>query len=410
MVTKEGGVDQPPSIVVANPSADLYGSDRMMLEAVRGLVARGWSVTVTVSADGPLRPALEESGACVVVTAAPVVRKSNLSPRGFLQLTGSVARGAAPMTRLLRRLKPDVVYVNTLSIPFWLVLCRALRIPTVLHVHEAETSISPLAAHGLALPTHLASRIIFNSQTSRLAARQLGERRARRTRVIYNGVRSPKDVAPPRAEVRDPRLGYIGRLSPRKGVDVAVRAESELMRRGVPASLALVGDTFPGYEWYEAQLVDLVRREELETRVTFAGFLPDVSPVLSDLDVLLVPSRAEESFGNVVIESGIAARPVVVSDHSGLREAARSVRTATLVPADDPIALADAVEAILADWPAVRRNAVEDAPGLREEYAPERFQREVAEVIEQAAAGTPPGAGGARRRGAAPRRAATAVG
>lgn len=388
-MTREEARARPRSVLVANPSADLYGSDRMVLEAVRGLVAGRWSVVVTVSAEGPLRNLLEEAGARVVLLAAPVVRKSHLSPRGLARLMLSVARGTGPMSQLLRELKPDVVYVNTLSIPLWLVLARVFRIPTVLHVHEAETSISPLAAHGLALPTHLATRIIYNSQTSRLAARQIGQRAARRTRVIYNGVRGPDGVPPPRREVDNPRLGYLGRLSPRKGVDVAVRAESELVRRGVSARLALAGDTFAGYEWYEAELAELVQREELESRVTFTGFVADVSSVLRDVDVVVVPSRSEESFGNIVIESAIAARPVVVSDHSGLREAAGSVRAATLVPADDPIALADAVEAVLADWPAQRRAALEDAPALRARYAPERFQHEVAEVLWEAATVSP---------------------
>ena len=128
----------PRSVLVANPSADVYGSDRMMVEAVRGLVADGCEVVVTASVDGPLRTVVEAAGARFVVCPSPVVRKSHLSPRGLVQLAGTVVRGMTPMSRLVREVRPDVIYVNTMSIPMWLVLATAMRVPSVNHVHEAE--------------------------------------------------------------------------------------------------------------------------------------------------------------------------------------------------------------------------------------------------------------------------------
>lgn len=42
------------TVLIAHPSADLYGSDRVMLETVDALVAAGRRVVVTLPADGPL--------------------------------------------------------------------------------------------------------------------------------------------------------------------------------------------------------------------------------------------------------------------------------------------------------------------------------------------------------------------
>ncbi|SDP38007.1 hypothetical protein SAMN04489867_2248 [Pedococcus dokdonensis] len=365
---------------MANPSADLYGSDRMMLETVRGLRERDWTVVVAASQRGPLVPELEATGAVVEVCPAPVVRRSNLSPRGMARLGWDVLRGLPAMVRLLRRLRPDVVYVNTVTIPFWLVLTKVLRIPSAIHIHEAEGSASSVARYGLTVPTRLADRVICNSATSLEVADRSGGRRSR-MQVIPNGVVGPERVEPPRETVQDPRLLFVGRLSPRKGVDVAVRALGALRGAGAPVSLDLVGAVFPGYEWYEAELRELVRTEGLGDAVTFHGFTPDVWPHLRAADVVLVPSRAEESFGNGVIEAALSARPVVVSDHTGLREAAAHLEAVVAVPADQPTAVVDAVRQLLDDWPQTRSRALRDADDAARRYAPERYRRDVSAVL-----------------------------
>jgi len=61
----------------------------------------------------------------------------------------------------------------------------------------------------------------------------------------------------------------IGRLSPRKGIDVAVRALGILVENGIDASLTVAGAIFSGYEWYEQELSELVTSLGLDDRVHF---------------------------------------------------------------------------------------------------------------------------------------------
>lgn len=370
------------TLLVANPSADLYGSDRMMLEAVRGLVASGWRVVVTCSDDGPLVPRLVDAGAEVVIMAVPVVRKSMLSPRGLVGLAGEALRSLPRMGKLIEQIGPDAIMINTVTIPLWLVAARWARVPAAVHVHEAESSVSRIARLGLTAPLVLANRVIYNSETSRRVSRvELLERR-QRTTVIHNGVQGPKSVTLPRTELDGPlRLVYVGRLSPRKGVDVAVRAVAGLREGGVPATLAVVGSVFPGYEWYEAELRALVHELGLDASVTFHGFQNEVWPFLAAADVALVPSRLEESFGNTVIETLSAARPVLVSDHSGLREAAEGFEAAALLPADDPAVVVEQLLRICAEWPHWRDRAVRDARRAQRLYGPLRYHRALADDL-----------------------------
>ena len=73
-------------VLVTHPSAELYGSDRMLAESVHGLVDAGTDVVVALPSRGPLVPLLEAAGATVVGTSVPVLRKSSLRPAGALRL------------------------------------------------------------------------------------------------------------------------------------------------------------------------------------------------------------------------------------------------------------------------------------------------------------------------------------
>lgn len=368
--------------LVANPSADLYGSDRMMLETVRGLLDRDWRVVVAASQGGPLVPVLEELGAEVVVLPVPVFRKGHLSPSGMVELSREVAAGMRPMSRLVRDLRPDVLYVSTVTIPLWFALAKRYRVPAVAHIHEAEAAVRPVLRHALAFPSVLADLVVYNSATSERVGTRPVLARKERNRIVHNGVAGPVDgPTPARAEIDRPRLCYVGRLSLRKGVDLVVEVLALLRERGIEADLDVVGAVFPGYEWYERDLRALIAERGLEEQVTFSGFRERIWEHLADADIAVVPSRGDESFGNVVIEAVLAARPVIVSDHTGLREAVAGRPAALPVRSDDAAAVADAVEQIVADWPLWRDRAAADAPVAAKEYAPEGYRARLAELL-----------------------------
>ncbi|WEK61999.1 MAG: glycosyltransferase family 4 protein [Candidatus Microbacterium colombiense] len=374
------------TVLVANPSADLYGSDRMLLEAVRAFRAAGDRVVVTCSVDGPLVPRLREAGAEVVVLASPIIRKSMLSPRGMLQLVRTTLSALPRMRRLIRDTGADVVFANTLTTPFWTLAARLSRRPGVVYVHEAEASLSPASRRLLTAPLRLATGIVFNSETSLRVCRPSARPGIDRVWVVYNGVEGPASITPPRERIDGPvRVAYVGRLSPRKGVDLVVDAIAALREQGVEAQADIVGDVFPGYEWYEAELRQRVAALELQDAIRFVGFLPSVWDAVAGADVAIVPSRADESFGNVVIEAILSARPVVVADHTGLREAAAGFESTVLVRSDDAAAFADGIRRIRDDWSGFRAQAIADAERASTRFNTERYQSEILSVMAQIA-------------------------
>jgi glycosyltransferase involved in cell wall biosynthesis len=370
------------TILIAHPSPDLYGSDRVVLASVEGLVARGWRVVVTVPQDGPLVSALHEAGAQVEFCPTPVLRRSALTLPGLVSLLATSVRSVAPGRQLLRRHRPDLVYVSTLTMPLWLALARIAGRRSACHVHEAETGVPMLLRRALAAPLVLSSSVIANSTFTRDTLGAAIPRLRGRISVLPNAVTGPAQVVAAREELVGPiRLVCLGRLSPRKGPQVAVGAVEELCRRGVDVQLDLLGSTFPGYEWFEEELRGTVARKGLDARVRFLGFRDDVWPAIAAADIVVVPSVADESFGNAAVEALLGARPVVVSSAGGLSEAVAGQASAHVVPPGNAGAIADGVEKVVANWSDNRSAAWSGTGTAAERHSLRRYGDRLEELL-----------------------------
>ena len=376
------------TVLVAHPSADLYGSDRVLLETVEGLHGAGARVLVALPASGPLVPELELRGAAVVLAPTPVLRKSLLSGAGLLRLVAMTARGLPRCVGIIRGAGPDVILANTITVPLWTVAGRLTGVPVVTHVHEAEAAAPRLLRTALAAPLLLSRSILTNSQFSAdTLAAALPALRGRST-MIYNGVPGPREPVRAREQLQGGlRIVYVGRLSHRKGVDVAVEALLRLGSGGVDATLSIVGAVVPGYEDYEAGLRRQVADGGAAAKVTFHGFQADVWPYLAAADVVVVPSRLDEPFGNTAVEALLASRPVVVSNTSGLREAAGGYRSVQFVEPDDAASLAAALARVAASWPDFAARARADAAEAEFRHSPERYGKVMADHLAHVAGG-----------------------
>ncbi|WDF34274.1 glycosyltransferase family 4 protein [Arthrobacter agilis] len=380
-MTKQG-----TRVLVAHPSSELYGTDRVLLESVDGFLERGWTVSVALPVDGPLVPELQKRGVTVYRCSSPVLRKSLLSPTGLLRLAASTAMGTLRGIRLIAHVDPDVLYVNTITIPLWPLLARLTGRPALTHVHEAEGSAPKMLQMALAAPLLAATSIVTNSRYSADVHARAVRGLSGRAEIVYNGVPGPTVTTAARREAPVPlRVLYVGRLSHRKGVDVVIDAVGELHRRSFPIRLDIVGAVYPGYEPYESSLRESVTRQGLTSVVTFHGFHADVSEYRRSSDVAVVPSRLDEPFGNTAVETLLAGRPLVVSETSGLKEAAEGYGSAQFVPPGDPERLAEALQRVVEDWDRYREAAAADATAAALKHGTATYREAVSAALQRTA-------------------------
>lgn len=372
------------TILVAHPSPDLYGSDRQLLETIRALIDAGHRVNTALPASGPLVPELEALGARVAVVPFTVLRKSLLSPRSLAGLAARAVGEIARLRSLIRADGADLLLVNTVTLPWWAPAGRAAGVPVLAHVHEAEDTQNLLVRAGLNAPLLAASRVVVNSRAARDTLVRAQPLLERRTRVVHNGVPGPQTEPTPLRE-RTPhatfRVAMVGRLSPRKGVDVALDALGHLRADGLNASLSVCGTVFPGYEWYEAELRERAERPDLAGHVELLGYVHPTWPVLDEADAVVVPSRVEP-FGNTAVEAMHAARPLVASRVQGLAEVITDGVTGLLVEPGSPRTLADALLSLAADPPRAHSLARAGRQEAAERFGVERYRAAMAEVVD----------------------------
>jgi glycogen(starch) synthase len=168
---------------------------------------------------------------------------------------------------------------------------------------------------------------------------------ADRVHVIPSGVAAVRFDAEPAVDrfagAGHPQIVFVGRLAAQKGVQTLVEAAARLRTPG--ATVLLVGDgpQRPAIE-------RAVERLGIADRVRITGFVAhrDIPAVLRHADVFCLPSMYEE-LGTALLEAMHAGLPIVASRAGGIPDAVGPA--ARLVAPGDPAALAEALDALLAD-------------------------------------------------------------
>jgi glycosyltransferase involved in cell wall biosynthesis len=157
----------------------------------------------------------------------------------------------------------------------------------------------------------------------------------KRLRVIYNGLpENPSNFQTShllhhRLGLKPDHLivGTLGRLDTPKGIQFLIKIIPKIVEVFPKVNFVIVGDG-PLRDYYEllAQSMGLFD----QNLVSFLGFIPNASTLLSEIDILVQPS-IRESLGNSLIEAGLKGCPVVASNVDGCPEVIEHEKTGLLV-------------------------------------------------------------------------------
>ncbi|WP_415820753.1 glycosyltransferase [Bordetella tumbae] len=169
------------------------------------------------------------------------------------------------------------------------------------------------------------------------------------TRVVPHGM---ADVAVSAVEDSDHRgdavnVLYVGRLEPRKGIDVLLEAIPVVMEACPSVRFTLVGDdTLPGPDGstYKKAFLKRHSRQAWLSSITFAGRLEQEAllQAYAQADVFVAPSRFE-SFGLVFLEAMRVGKPVIGCRAGGMPEVVEDGSNGLLAEPGDVQSLAQAI-------------------------------------------------------------------
>lgn len=143
-----------------------------------------------------------------------------------------------------------------------------------------------------------------------------------------------------------PVIILVARMLWDKGVGEFIEAAGILKKRGVAGRFLLVGDIDEG----NPKTINKQQIEDwcISNNIEWAGYCDDMPKVLAESHIACLPSY-REGLPKTLIEAAAAGRPIVTTDVPGCREAVKNCVNGLLVPPQDPVALANALEVLMLD-------------------------------------------------------------
>jgi len=245
---------------------------------------------------------------------------------------------------ILRQEKIDLVHIHHIFTPISISAASGAikaNIPfvftnhTIPYLSSKKSLLNTLVIHKNVL--NKASKIISVSRSADKIIDTLIKDKNKRI-VIPNGVDATL-FTPKNTNNILHSICFVGRLVPRKGVQILIEAFFQLKREIKDAKLFIIGDGR-----YKNHLLSFVKRKKIPD-VKFAGYLPPdkIIKYYQSCEVVVVPSLERESFGIVALEGMACAKPVIVSDVGGLAEIIENGNDGIVIKKGDIELLSDAI-------------------------------------------------------------------
>ena len=306
---------------------------------------------------------IETAVLCGEGELVPVFRQAGL-PVHLLRATSRLDVGALTrLIRLLRRGQFDILHSHLFRADIYAGLAVARmgeRRPLLVSTRHNDDRFFLNPFVGLVHYMVSAQQDLIIAISDHIARFTVarGVRHPARVRRVYHGIEPPLT----RALERDGQrirselgiapdaflVGNVGRLALQKGQRHLIAAMPLLIER-IPRAHAVIA----GSGDLEDYLRDLADEVGVAEQVHVLGPRKDVPALMHAIDVFAMPS-IWEGFGLVLLEAMAAGRPVVASRVATIPEVVADGETGILVPAGDPLALADAL-ASLANQPTLAR-------------------------------------------------------
>lgn len=240
-------------------------------------------------------------------------------------------------------------------------LSRWSGVPVIAVCHNYHFRSLRLADYWIAITDHM-----------KRSAVELGYWSSERMAVIPHPMRLQERPRPYRHRQGSPLiLGCLGRMVPKKGMDVLLEALALLMRHHPSV---LWGCHIAGSGPERAMLQDKAVRLGVASQVVWHDWIQDVGSWMEGCDILVCPSR-HEPFGLVILEAMARGIPVIASNIEGPLEIVSPGPCGLLVEPDRPDLLASALVLACHDPERMARLGQAGWERVRDHYHPDWFAK-----------------------------------
>jgi len=372
------------NILFLDQFSDLGGAQQCLIDLFPAVRNRGWQIHIAAPGTGALKDYAESY---YQIRSGPY-ESGFKTARDLFRFAGELPRLANEIANIAKECSADIVYVNG---PRLLPAAAMAQFPLVFHCHSHVRHRYAAVLAGISLTSAHATVIASCHYVAEPLRVYLAQNQVT---VVYNGVSEPRLVVRPSGSggptqiphpetpnfpARTRRIGIIGRIAYEKGQLEFIQAA-----RLLPAIYTFVICGAPLFSNPAAvEYAEQVRKATTGLPVEFLGWRDDIHSVLSNLDLLIVPSAPGEATTRVILEAFAAGVPVVATRSGGIPEIVSDGETGYLVPTADPASLAAKIREALDDENALRRIACNAQRAWRERYTLAHYQSRILNILEK---------------------------
>lgn len=311
------------------------GGEKWMVRAAQGLSAARHRVVLASKKDSRILQAATEAG----VRTKVITIRADFSPLTTLRIA-----------RYLRKENIQILVCN---------LNKDVRVAGLAARFAGTPAV--IARHGVLLCgkkwkhkltlRYLVDGILTNTDSIKRQYLEYGWFDDSFVKVLYNGVEDISDTVPYDFNALHPGkkvLFSAGRLSEQKGFDYLIEAAAILAERRNDLAFVVAGQ---GAQ--ERKLKEHALKLGLADSFQFIGYKQDIRPYLKGCTLFVLSSRFE-GMPNVVMEAMATGKAVIATDVNGVRELMVDGETGLIVPPQDPLTLAEAIQKIIDDESVLR--------------------------------------------------------
>lgn len=327
------------NIIAFEDQPTLYagGQERSLYEILSRLARKGNNVKLFYREEGELINDYQRAG---VDTTKIVSRRFS-----FRSLPATI-RDLIRVKNRIKQFKADLLYVNQYSdTPFPALLSKITGVPLLVHLRlPCPHYLSRQYRLGLMQSIEC---IAISEATKRSYVQQGID--SGKIAVLHNGIdvsAFTKAYKSRRESEKFKVITYLGRICPDKGMEVLIDAFRKAYQRDDRLVLQIAGKVrCAEIRNPEEYLNKLKQRADNipANNLQFLSHRSDVSQLIANSNMLLLPSVWEEPFGRTIVEGMACGVPTLASDIGGIPEILRSSFSDWLVRPGDPEAWAEAI-------------------------------------------------------------------